>query len=1156
MSLNWLRERARTDKKRRVPAQKMLQCVRWALLGAGLWAGAAFAQSADLLINHSDSPDPGPAGGIFTYTMRVDNNSATDTALNVVLTDTLPSSAVFIDAVTTAGACTALVGTTFSCNLGSIAPLANQTVTLRVRLPVMGVYQNGATVASDTLDPNPANNTNNQESTTVVAAADMAILATPSSANVVAGATYSYTLKATNNGPDAAGNSQQITFAVPAGASILGTSGSGWGCTPASSAASPLSTGTVTCTRNGPLASGGTAADLVVDAVSHTNGSVTAAFAVSALQGVNGSGLPMPDSNAANDTAVATVNSAPGSDVAVTKTAANNVGLGESVTYTLTPRLNGGMALTVEPITVTEVPGPGLTVTGMSGVGWTCNVATLTCTRPGYSGVNYSDMPTIVVVATANAAGTLSNGASIGTAQPDPVPGNNSANKGVTSSNDADVRMQKSASLTTVHVNQAFTYTLGFTNLGPLGVPAGQSITLTDSVPAGITINSVSGLPPGWACTPSSGSFPLVGGVGVTLGCSGTGPLAVNSSQSLALNAVSTAAGTSTNTVCVALGAGGRVDPASGNDCASRAITTSVDQANLEVVSKTASPASVKTGQDLTYVITVGNKGPAVATSVQVQDILSNLISTGGFQSATPSQGTCTPSAVTNGTSQTLNCNIGTLGVGATATVTVVVRPLVALTANRTNTATVNSTDIGDPDRSNNSASVTSQVTALTDATLLKTATPLSVPASGPVTYVATVRNDGPSTASTVTLNDTLPSNAAFIALDTITGGGTCSTTPAANAVGGTLVCIWPSIVTATQHTVTYRVRPLASAAGSNLVNTAAVTTTTEESNAANNTATTSTPVTAANLDVLINKVDSVDPVILGNTTKYTIRVTNSSGSQSYGTNVVMTDVFPAPGKTATAVFSYQGGLTVDSGGACDTPPAVGAISGTLVCRFPSLAPGQAATVTYDMRAETLTVSGATSGTAWNDAKVTVDEPETTAANNTTIHDTTTRRDLIATDLGITKTGPAGPLAAGAAVNYVLTVVNNGPLASNGGQVIDDLPAGLEFVSGAGCVYAAAERRVSCTVGALASGTSKVFNLQTRLSSPYSGAGPLVNTARVDALGDTVPGNNQSTASTPVQPALPGGVASIPTLSEWGLILLSGLLGLLALRQMPAARRW
>lgn len=1156
MAHNWLRERARTDKKTRAPAQKMLQWVRWALLGAGLWAGAAFAQSADLLINHSDSPDPGPAGGIFTYTMRVDNNSATDTALNVVLTDTLPSSAVFIDAVTTAGACTALVGTTFSCNLGSIAPLTNQTVTLRVRLPALGVYQNGATVASDTIDPNPANNTNNQEATTVVAAADMAIVATPSSASVVAGATYSYTLKATNNGPNAAGNSQQITFDVPAGASVVGTSGSGWGCTPASSAASPLSAGTVTCTRNGALAVSNAAADLVVNAVSHTNGNVTAAFAVKALQGANGSGLPMPDSDAANDTATATVNSAPGSDVGITKTAANNVGQGESITYTLTPRLNGGLLLTNESVTVTESPGAGLTVTSMSGAGWTCDVATLICTRPGYSGGNYSNMPAIVVVATAGAAGTLSNGAEVGTAFPDPVTGNNIANKAVASSNDADLRMQKTASLTTVHTNQPFAYNLAVTNLGPLGVPAGQTLTLTDEVPAGITLNSVSGLPAGWACISSSGALPLAGGAGATLTCSGPGPLAANASLSLALNAISTTQGTSTNKVCVALGAGGRTDPEAGNDCALRSITTSLEQADLEVVSKTASPASVKAGQDLTYVITVANKGPVAATSVQVQDVLGSLVNTGGFQSATASQGTCTPSVATNGAGQTLNCNIGTLVVGATATVTVVVRPLVALTGNRTNTATVNSADIGDPVRSNNSASVTSQVTALADVGLLKSATPTSVPASGTVTYVATVRNEGPSTASTVTLNDTLPSNAAFIALDAITGGGACSTTPAVNAVGGNLACTWPTIATATQYTVTYRLRPLASAVGSNLVNSAVVKTATEDSSMAINTATTTTPVTAANLDVLINKVDSLDPVILGGLTKYTIRVTNSTGSESYGTNVVMKDVFPAPAKTATAVFSYQGGLTVDSGGACDAPPAVGAISGTLVCRFPSLAPGQAATVTYDMRAESLTAQGATSGTAWNSANVTVDEPEITAANNATIHDTTARRDLIATDLGITKTGPAGPLAAGATVNYVLTVVNNGPLASNGAQVIDDLPVGLEFVSGAGCVYASAERRVSCAVGALANGNTKVFNLQTRLSTPYTGARPLVNTAKVDALGDTVSSNNQSSATTPVQPAPPGSVSSIPTLSEWALIVLSGLLGVLALRQMSARRPW
>ena len=67
-------------------------------------------------------------------------------------------------------------------------------------------------------------------------------------------------------------------------------------------------------------------------------------------------------------------------------------------------------------------------------------------------------------------------------------------------------------------------------------------------------------------------------------------------------------------------------------------------------MSKTASPNPVQAGQDLTYVITVQNDGPGNATNVVVTDPFTAtgnnaLITTGGFQSATPSQGTCTPSA-------------------------------------------------------------------------------------------------------------------------------------------------------------------------------------------------------------------------------------------------------------------------------------------------------------------------------------------------------------------------------------------------------------------------------------------------------------------------------------------------------------------------------
>ena len=194
-------------------------------------------------------------------------------------------------------------------------------------------------------------------------------------------------------------------------------------------------------------------------------------------------------------------------------------------------------------------------------------------------------------------------------------------------------------------------------------------------------------------------------------------------------------------------------------------------------------------------------------------------------------------------------------------------------------------------------------------------------------------------------------------------------------------------------------------------------------------------------------------------------------------------------------------------------------------------------------------MAGATSGTAFNQASVTVDETETTLANNVVTHDTTARRFTVATDLALTKTAPAGPLAAGAALAYTLVVTNNGPLASDGAQVVDTLPAGLNFVSATGCVNNAGT--VRCAVGPLAVGASRTFTINTTLQSPYNGPKPLVNTATVDAPGDTNPGNNNASASTTVT----GDTNNIPTLSEWGMVLLAALLGLMAWRRPGLLRR-
>ncbi|CAN7206760.1 IPTL-CTERM sorting domain-containing protein [Acidovorax sp. LjRoot129] len=1120
------------------PAQSVVGRFRWLLLAGGMFAGAAFAQSADLVVNHADSPDPGPAGGIFTYTLRIDNNGP-NLANAVTLADTLPPGSTFVDVNTTAGTCNPPAGGIVNCALGNIPFNSNQTVTIRVILPTAGVWTNTATAGSATTDPNTSNNVNSIQPTTATAAADLSVVATPSVANVVAGQNYSYSVQVANAGPDSADGSQTVTFTVPAGASIRSVpTGPGWSCTPSSGY--PLSSGNITCTRASALASGASAGVLTVPAVSNTNGTVTAAFAVAGLKPDNSA---MPDGDSSNNTTSVDVTSTAGADVSITKTTAlSNVGQGDNVVYTLTPRLNGGNLLVGQPITVTDTLGGGLTFVSATGAGWTCD-ATISCTRTEYTGANFTNMPVITVTATATGAGALSNSADIATALTDPDLANNTSSANVTSSTESDLSLTKTASLNPVVPNQAFNYTLTARNNGPAGVPGTQSITITDNVPAGVTLTSLVSAT-GWACD----ALPVTGPAAWS--CTRTSALAANANAPVVtVSAVLAGTGTATNNACVALGVGARSDSNNANNCVGVAVSSTVAQADLRVVSKTAAPDPVVAGQNLTYVITISNDGPDPATNVVVSDTLASLVNTGGFQSAAASQGTCTPNGVTNGTSQNLSCNLGTLASGAQATVTVVVRPNIAVTGPRTNTATVRSNDVGDPVQGNNSGSVTSQVTAIVDVTAAKTATPATVPAGAPITYVATIGNTGPSTAQAVQMVDTLPANAAFMNLVSVSGGGTCLPITA-GAVGGTLTCNWASIASGVQQTVTYRMRPLGTAAGGTVVNSIAATTTTAESNAANNSATTTTPVTAAQLDILINKVDSADPVDLGLPTTYTITINNSG--PSFGTNVVMTDIFPAPGSAPTATFSYQGALTVNAGGAC-TQPAIGATSGTLQCTFPGLNSGQTATVTYVMNAETLTVAGATSGTAFNRASVTVDETETTLANNVVTHDTTARRFTVATDVAIVKTAPAGPLAPGAALAYTLVVTNNGPLPSDGAQVVDALPAGVTFVSAPGCVNVAGT--ISCGIGPLAVGATRTFTINTTLTSPYTGTSPLVNTATVDAPGDTNPANNTSNATTTVT-GPPGGTASIPTLSEWGLIILSALLGLLAWRHAAVGRRW
>ncbi|MEA2375837.1 MAG: hypothetical protein QOD53_2300, partial [Thermoleophilaceae bacterium] len=154
-------------------------------------------------------------------------------------------------------------------------------------------------------------------------------------------------------------------------------------------------------------------------------------------------------------------------------------------------------------------------------------------------------------------------------------------------------------------------------------------------------------------------------------------------------------AGTITNNATVG---GNEPDPSSSNNRAS-AQTTVRASADLSIT-KTASPDPAVVGQTLTYTLTAKNGGPSPATGVTVIDNLPVGVT---FQSATPSQGTCSQLA------GTVACNLGSLASGASATVAIAVTP--QFTGTITNTATVRGNE-SDSNTANNQASVQTTVNA------------------------------------------------------------------------------------------------------------------------------------------------------------------------------------------------------------------------------------------------------------------------------------------------------------------------------------------------------------------------------------------------------------------------------------------------------------
>ena len=646
----------------------------------------------DLAVTNVGTPNPVAAGANITYTQIITNSGPSNCSTGT-FSEALPANTTFVSAAVVnagGGTWTCPNASPVACTSASVPPGSTGTVTAIYKV-IAGtaagtLITDTATVATTSRDTNLANNS--VTSTIAVASATQADLSVTNAGSpnpVTAGNNITYTQSVTNNGP-ATANAPVFTETLPANTTGVSLTGpAGWTCV----------LGTLTCTDTTTMASTTTANFTFVVKVSNTVASGSTITQTDSVTSTTG------DPNSGNNSATVNLLVADSADLSITNTASPvPVQAGNNIIYTQVVTNSGPSTATTVTLTDTlPANTTGVTLTGTAG--WTCTLATFTCTNPSIAPGTGTITFTVKVTA-GTAAGTVINEtASVNSATTDPNSANNSATAGdvVATGGEADLVTTNAAAPTSVVAGSNVTYTQSVTNNGPAATTAGM--TFTQTTPPNTNFQSITP-PAGWIC----GTLPVVGGTGA-ITCTDSGSLAVNGTANFTLvlqvNAATpsgtyiteTDTATSTNIV----------PTLTTNSASATVVVANANSADMAIV-KTATPNPVTEGTPLTYSLAVTNNGPASATNVTVTDLLPSVVT---YLSANTTQGSCSEAG------GTVTCLLGTMANAGTATITILTLPNAPGIA--TNTATV-SADQTDPNTANNTSTQTETVVAPTSITL------------------------------------------------------------------------------------------------------------------------------------------------------------------------------------------------------------------------------------------------------------------------------------------------------------------------------------------------------------------------------------------------------------------------------------------------------
>ncbi|OLR93185.1 DUF11 domain-containing protein [Actinokineospora bangkokensis] len=1122
---------------------------------------------SDLNVTTTAEPGTVIAGQPLVYTLVVTNRGPS-TADGTTLSDVFPAGLTPTSVVTGQGSCT--LGQTVSCSLGTLAPGASTTVTIRANTPgtvPSGGFTTTATATSASTDPVPADNTATHVAN-VTAQADLSVTKTASAAEVVAGRAVTYDIAVTNNGPSTA-----------LGASLVETLADGLvaGTVTTSAGSCAVFGGEVRCTL-GDLAGGATARVSIEVRVPSGRASTPATSSTSVTS-------PTPDPSAANNTTSVTTAVRAIADARIT--GVDDPGpfvAGERFTRSVTVD-NAGPSDARDVVVTADLPdgvldlaaSVGGTACAVSGGRVSCPVGTLA------SGQSVR-IDATGRISSASPPGPRSFSLTLGSSTPDPDTSNNSATRTTSVTARAGIVAESSVDTSPLVAGARATYRVKTTNNGPSDA---VDVVITDVVPDTLAIISAAGSLA--SCTVTNGR---------DLRCTiARLPAGASDEVTLVVVVSPTASGTVENTARVT-----SATPTPGGEVVTTTSTAVVQSADLRLTG-TATPEPVRAGAAVVLTFTATNVGPSSASAARFSATLPDGLTLlpGGVETQL---GTCTPTPSGKG----VQCDFGTLEPGRAVSV-VLTASVPADTPAGTELITSAAVGSSTPDPTPEPpTTVRSTVTTEADVAAEAHFSTGTAVAGGPSQHTITITNNGTSVARDVVVVESLPPGVLVL-----------EAPPACIPADGQLTCTLGDLDRGEIVTLTIVLQLPPDYDGPTFGASAVVTTSTSDPNADNNTATASQGVTA-NADLRATAVIVSGPVVAGTPTTFRLGAVNDGPSQAR--DVILTIPAPADSTYAFATPSADGTCVFEGGSARCTWPVVAA--GATVTADVVFVPASglpagstfAATVTAsasvadpdgsdntatasgqvgataDVSAQTLLTSGAPvaggsatwqvvvgndgpssaygvvvddpapAGLRWQSAQgslgtctvapdrvrcavgtipaggsaiVTVtgvladDYAGTSVTNTATVTTDSTDPDLSdntssavsdttsSADLRLDVVAAPDLVVPGAPVTWTFTATNGGPSLSREVVVTADLPAGTTPRPTPGCVITG--QRVRCVVGDLAPGASAAVAVSGLLAAGF-GDTRLVLTGSVAAgTSDPTTVNNTATSSTAVQPS-------------------------------------